>query len=148
MIGSQVCLISVCAWLIKLGKFNVSSLYQAKHSDLLPEYLICTLKFLILELILAMHLNQLCAPVALLSNPWLAFLESQPWEPAAMGQGLGNLQGLPYLLVAWLIMSFVTLSVITFSFSLTLAFLLSLLSQNFPLEFLIKNCYLGILIHG
>lgn len=62
VIGNQVCLILVCAWLIKLGKFNASSLYQAKYSNLLLEYLICTLKFLILELLLAMYLSKLCAP--------------------------------------------------------------------------------------
>lgn len=50
----------VCAKLIKSAQFNTLSLYPTKYSDLLLEYLIYTLTFLILELILAVSLNQLC----------------------------------------------------------------------------------------
>lgn len=159
VIRNQVCLILVCAWLIKLGKFNVSSLYQAKHFNLLLDYLICTLKFLLLGLILAMYLSKLCAPSCTFSGKramngelkckgrifdekdfvsselWLALLETQPWERAAMGQDLGSIWGLPYLLVAWLIVSLVTLSMIIFFFSLTHYFYLFLLKIFFGLSY-------------
>lgn len=117
VIRNQVCLISVCAWLIKPGKFSTSSLYQAKYFDLLLEYLIRTLKFLILELILAVHTNQLCAigytiwgkraanreykcegrifdeNNSISSDSQLLFLESQSWGPAAMDGAWGTLRG-------------------------------------------------------
>lgn len=99
----------VCAKLIKSAQFNTSSLYPTKYSDILLDYLICTLTFLILELILAMSLNQLCDQGCIIGGK-KAINEGQeqilmkiisshltlggiPGKP--MGLGLGNLEGLP-----------------------------------------------------